>query len=378
MLHRSSQAKFRKRWIHGAESSDIYFRVPDCNMTQPPWIEFRERVKQGLVSADELESAIAAADSKGDWEASLELRVTIAGLLNRQNHCAEAITRFQACFPYSDKLSENRMRTLLWRYRILVSGVTDCPSVPRKDVEAALEDMESRYERHGFSTRSVWVLRLLLGYRGWWDEDVTSLAMQKYRELPRDTIGDRQQTEATFSSLAVLRFGPKEAALNVCRMKIDIGIHRCDLKAAVLRPLLDLGERELATEQHQEGLPLAQADPGSFSARSFHALYLSRLGHVQLARELIIDDFLKANSSLRMSDKLEYFTHAAWILEQGNSSEPIPREIGDTSEVKVDTHGELAGWCRDEALKIARLYDQHNRAARATRFVVDSLAIKPI
>ena len=348
-------------------------------MTDDPRVRWRELVEQALyaddVNLELLEMAIREADAAGEEEAAYLLRSAMITSCQGRGRPDLILAYFPWCLARVHQVSPDERDDLLFRYRWAISQTMDYPAVGRPRIEELIADMAQRYAQEGFSQRSVWVLRVLMA-RYWRDEALAREAIHTYWRFPRDELSDNVDTERKFVALTQLKFWPEKHATRVATMTIDNDIQRCQLKAAVLRPLLRLGQLELAHQQHLEGLRLARGQP-LFVDRSFHAQYLAMLGNQREAEEMILSDLDAALRSIEVSEVVDFFFNAAWVLAYSAEDHRarIPTEAPDPDAAPAVT---LADWLRRRAAKLAIELDHQNNQGIVKKELLELLNTPPL
>ena len=336
-------------------------------MNGPWWQPIVERAEsEPDMPLEVLEQAISTADSQHDERAGYELRSALINSCQERGRPDLILTHFPWCLAFSHQLPPDERGDLLFRYRWAVSQAMDYPEIKRSRLEELIDDMADRYRREGYSPRGVWVLRVLMASH-WCEPDLAAEAIREYPRCARDWLSDCLDTEASFAARAQLRFWPAEHAERICSLQISDPHHACQVKSALLLPLLKLGLEQLAEQQHQTSMRLSsrRRDEQAYVARGFSAVYLALSGRGEEAIELIERDLPTALHSIELSEVVDFLANAALVL--GLAADRVLTMRLDESLRQQRgipagplTAGIVASWCREQASNLCARYDQHS------------------
>ncbi len=171
------------------------------------------------------------------------------------------------------------LRSLLWRYKWMVSTLQDYPQFSLQDIEGRFDDIERRFVAAGYDLGAVWKQRCYVAMGVFNDDDVRS-TFAKWQMGGNDEQSDCYACEVHFQTKYHLYFGELDEALKSARPLID-GEASCEsIPHGTFNELavaLDSHSPDLARELHRRGWTLISERIEGFAEDwAMHVEYAAR------------------------------------------------------------------------------------------------------
>ncbi len=260
---------------------------------------------------------------------------------------------------------------LLWSYKWIVAGLWSMPEIPRDEIEHMIDDMELQYTVAGLGMSAVLDARLYHAvHRGDWD------AAEEYYAAsvaaPRDELSDCAACTAKERGGYLALRGRDADALSWLDRAAG-GEWTCEIEphgslGTALLPYVRTGRLDAARAAHLTGYRIVRGRREFQAILADHVQFLARTGNEERAVAVVAEhaDLLRGHD-----DPLAGLT---FLASAGLALGRVPAEavVGDTAA------GELAAWCRGEALALAAAFDARNGTGWQTERALAILDAAPL
>ena len=223
------------------------------------------------------------------------------------------------------------------RYRWLVKGVAAFPDLPRRTIEALLEDFRRRAEAKGKSPRAFRFLRMV--HARWNGEPELARAQaQLWPGLARDDASECPGCEIDARVGLHVELGEDEAALAAAQPLLEGEIpcaHAADTTGSrLLLPLVRLGRFDQAARAHARGYPRVAWKRDRLAAVGRHLEYLALRDDPRDALQLLREHERMAADE-RCAGELWHLRCGEWLLHTRRSdaaARPVRERLEEVAE----------------------------------------------
>ncbi len=321
-----------------------------------------------------LEEAVRLADAHGDVGVAYEVRDALIDAATFGGFPDRALVAFAWCRGQQQKDPRRfPAEPLMWKQKWVVGRMHDFPHITRKQIEAALDDVEQCFERVGAGKRPVFKLRYQTA-RNMGDEAKVEALRSKWLDAPRDFLTDCRACELDSELDSYLDQGEYEQALLKAQPLLDGSMGCAEVPhmtlGTLLYPLFKLRRLEQAREAHLRGYGMVKGNRDFLSTVGEHLEFLALTANVERGLQLLARHL---GWALEHSSHRARFTFhlAAWVLleqavAQGRERAALtlprtfPLHAADgTYEVRA-----LRGWFAMQAEGIGARFDARNGTPR--------------
>ena len=337
-------------------------------------IDDADGLEDGTARVAMLEEAVNLADSLGDVIAAYEARLELIEAAVFSGHPRQALVAYAWCLakqPEDPELFDEY--ELIWRYKWVATRTASFPTIPRSEILAAVDDMESRIRRLGGTSRIVHDVRwTLLADMGRYDEAAQEFAL--WKDAPADDFSDCDACELDSEVWWHLQIDQRETALTLAK-PILAGKMSCTYVpqmtyAQVLEPLWKAQRTEEAATYHRRGYRTLRDVPSDLNEASNHLLYLA-LSENKSKGVRVLERFLPLAAQTHDLDHRFWFYRSAVAMfgalagkQDRRRKLRLPKTLACYAEDESYRPGELEEWFRRESQQIAQQFDRRNESTR--------------
>ncbi|MEM1347137.1 MAG: hypothetical protein AAGI01_01180, partial [Myxococcota bacterium] len=233
---------------------------------------------------------------------------------------------------------------LLWMYKWIAESTPKFPQITRQQIDDTLAHMKERYVRHNLSLRPVhmqytrWMMM-----RGASDAKVRE-HHEAWNLARRDAYADCAACERAFDVEVYLHLRNVEGAKYAAKPLIEGDLGCTEVPhvtfAALLLPLLQAGEYDLAKRYHERGYAITRDKKTLLVELALHLDYAARVGLLDRTVQMIERHASWALESLRLRDKMRWLMaaeHAVRRLADGGRDTVLLR-LPEQLPYYVETH----------------------------------------
>lgn len=247
-------------------------------------LEEAEDMAYGPARTERCEEAVRIADAANDETLSYDARIALIESAVFGGAPQKAIVAFAWCVAKSDADPERFPERggwgtdLLWMHKWVAGQVHAYPQITRAQVDAALDDMEQRYARHGLSLRPLHQLRMHAALEMDEDVEVAHEHFRKWQWAKRDSYADCQACETHSAVEFYIKRGQHERAFETARPLLE-GRQACAEVPHHTYAMLLISARALERVEdlehlHRVGLPLVRSNPDFLRHLALHVDHL--------------------------------------------------------------------------------------------------------
>ncbi|AWB43634.1 hypothetical protein DCC85_04945 [Paenibacillus sp. CAA11] len=331
----------------------------------------------GRAKVEVLEEAIRVADSMGDIDLGYEARSELVETATFHGYPMKALVAFSWQLGQFDKDPERfDDYSLFWSYKWMLDQVPSFPDISRTQIENLLEDMRNRYREYGYSDRTYYYYRFVLGMK-YGEAKAAEPYLKKFQEMEPDDMSNCQACEQDQLVEFQTMLGNYEEALRLAKPILK-GRMTCGevphvTLAYLLKPLYDLGRLEEAKEYHLKGYRLIKGQ------RDFPEQFGQHIGYLTLVDPIRALEVFEECVGLTLNhenphDKMIFDAYAAGLFKRLSQENvkfqvklpveyPHPEEATDVVRLSM-RFGEMA-------MDTAQRLDQRNGNSYHTNRVKD-------
>lgn len=250
-----------------------------------------EQLAEGPAKVAALQEAVRMADHLRDVELGFNTRLKLMEAALTSGFAEVLMVAYAWCLATAEREPERfRLQQILFRYRWAVIYLPTYPTIKRSRIEEAIADMTKRYQRAGYSLRSVhllrWKVAMKLG-----DLKMASEARRAWSRSRVDCMSDDDWTELVTEIDYRLMREQWTKAVQAAAGYIDGSLKQPGYLDSVLSwmptVLLRLGRDEEAMAVHQRGYRLTIKNAALVTQAARHIEFLSLTGNFPRASRLI-------------------------------------------------------------------------------------------
>ncbi len=325
---------------------------------------------EGLARTNAMARAVDEADRLGDVQLSFDTRKQLVNVANFGGSVDVSLTAFIWCLAQCDRDPKRFPESeMLWEYKWIVNDLAEFPTISRARIEAALDDLEMRYERSGWGRRGPRMKRCSAA-RTLGDLERLPDLMAQWLEVRRDRGADCRACEQDAKVGFAFELGDHRKAVSAAKPLLE-GRQSCShvphiTLAKVLRPMLKLGMHEEAVEAHLRGLPLVARGDGFLVPVAEHVEFLALTGNYAKAATLWARHVGKAMAAPNTLLRLRYLLGGRVLvlaLRRAGREERslrIPAGLPFHEPSGRYNLARLDGWLENEINGLARAFDARN------------------
>jgi hypothetical protein len=326
----------------------------------------------GPVKLVVLEEAVRLADSRGDVNRAFELREGLMWNALVSGQADKMLVAFSWCLSQSERQPEQFPEAdLLWRYSYwVIEELRASPQFSRAQVESALDDLQSRFRRNGWSLRRVFRERCLTSlFMGdldraplWWDQ------WQRAADDNRDAY-DRayeHDDEVTYK----LKVEGDEAGLEHARPILEGRVRSDNVPhntfGRILIPLLRRGRAQEALDCHVRGYRLIAHRMDYLCKAANHLEFLAVTGNLPAAVRLLERHWSWAETTWEKLRRFLFHLSACFLVRRlrdaGHEAFALNLPAGWDGYRPEGVYdlAELADWLEGQTRPLAEAFDARN------------------
>lgn len=274
----------------------------------------------GPVKLAVLEEAVRLADTRGDTDRGFELREGLMWNALVSGQADKMLVAFSWCLSQSERHPEQFPEAdLLWRYSYwVIEELRASPQFARSQVEFALDDLEDRFRRNGWSLRRVYRERCLTAlFMG--DLDRGPSLWNHWQRAPDDNRDayDRayeHDDEVTYK----LKMEGDEAGLFHARPILDGRVRADNVPhntfGRILVPLMRTGRLAEAMDCHVRGYRLIAHRMDYLCKAANHLEFLAVTGNIAPAVRLLERHWVWAEATWEKLRKFLFHLSARYLV----------------------------------------------------------------
>ncbi|WNG24424.1 hypothetical protein F0U62_10675 [Cystobacter fuscus] len=350
-------------------------------MTEQDWRERfntlrarAERLEPGESKVMALEEAARLADTHGEVGLAYETRDELIEAATFAGFPERALVAYAWCRGQQQR-DPRRFdpEGLLWKQKWMVGVLPEFPHIGRKQIEAALEDVEQGYAKAGAGQRAVFKLRYLAA-RDMGEQALAEAMRVRWLEAPRDHLTDCLACELNVELHHFLDQGDHARLMQKARPLLE-GRHTCAKVphltfGRVLYPLFKLGQWEQAREHHLRGYAMVRGDRYFVSTVGEHLEFLALTGNVQRGLKLFERHLGWALEHATPLNRFTFHAAALALMERAGVEArervelALPRTFALYSPAGTYETRALRGWLAAQAEELAAKFDARNGTDR--------------
>lgn len=320
-----------------------------------------EDMPYGPPRTERCEEAVRIADSLNDDGLAYDARIALIEAAVFGGAPQKAIVAFAWCVAKSDANPERFPERggwgtdLLWMHKWVAGQVHAYPQITRAQVTSALDDMETRYTRHGLSLRPVHQLRMHAALEMDEDTEVAHGHFRKWQWAKRDSYADCAACETHSAVEFHIKRGQHERAFDTARPLLE-GRQACaevphHTYAVLLRPGRVLGRDDL-DHLHRVGLPMVRSNPDFLEHLAHHVDHLVLTKRLDDAAPLVTTVLEWTRATQDFDSRMWGFATAKLFFSKGGQTR-LPTHL-------AAAEAEPVAYFDREAKAIAAQFDTRN------------------
>jgi hypothetical protein len=228
------------------------------------------------------------------------------------------LVNYAWCLAYADRHPEPHLRNILWAYRWVASTMPDFPQITREQIEAAADDMATRYGRAGYSLRPVHVMRRFI-YEKMGDGRAAQAAGRQINRHHRDEMSDSAELELAFKASYQVLMGQWRRALATVEPMLSDQIVNRDrvyqkrVHSEFLVPLARAGQIERAKALQRAAYPLIVQ---YLTSVRWQIEFLAVVGNLAAAIRLVERHLPQAASNASLDDRFGVYRASRLLVDR--------------------------------------------------------------
>jgi hypothetical protein len=347
-----------------------------------------EATPYGPARSAMVEEATQRAESAGLAALALTARLELITAYCLGGEPAKLFVPFARCLADLDAQPERfenwQLGSLLWRFKYVVSAITEFPEISLAQADGVLDDMERRYRAAGYGLHAVYTYRFAMA------EHVGEGSASRWYELwtgaERDRLSDCVGCDPSRQVRHLAAVGRDEGAVAVAEPVLT-GTLTCveqpqTMLTALLLPYVRTGRLDEAAAAHRRAYRSYRDKPQDMVEVGWHIGFLARTGNEPRAVELLARHLAWLDLAPSPWDRMMFAAHAALLGrrlgEQGHGEVTVRRPAsGERPPAELDA-AELQAVMSAEALAIAARFDARNGTTTQSDRVRAVLAAAPL
>ncbi|WP_412077372.1 tetratricopeptide repeat protein [Streptomyces xanthophaeus] len=353
-----------------------------------------EEVRQALYANQCLPNGPArsaqAETLAGAAEACGDSRLFRQALLNQIDAYEYSSERTRMVVPFARLLQEydrdpggfdsGEAHSLFWRFKWVSGQLVSSPEIPLSSVTGWLEDMERRYRLAGYSERAVRQSEFYLA-DATGDDERAERAVSRWQSADRDTMSDCHACETNSQGWFWASRGDDAKAVDVWE-PVLAGKQSCleephRVLARSLLPLVRLGRGAEARAHHLRGYRMARGNESLLRSIGEHIEFCALTGNEARGLEILSEHAARLGPLVDVEAQMQFYGGVLVLLrrlgELGHGADPSVSYEGTARTVD-----ELYGLLREDALAIARRFDERNGTTRVSDRLVERIGRTPL
>lgn len=342
-------------------------------------MDHRDQIDELLDQAEELdhgtaqlaltEQAVNLADTHRDEEYGYKARLELISAAVFSGRTDLAMIAFSWVVAKNDADPERfEGGNLLWKYKWVLEGVSEYPSIPKSDIEKLFADMKRRYEADGSTLNAYWGIRRNVAmFAG--DLDAALEANEQLQDTARDHLSNCHACVQDESVEYYAFIGDDEAALEaakpIFRGKLTCGEVPERTYACVQLPLLRLGKPAEAMGHFKTGYRKINFNPKFLRHKAMFLMSLTLTDNLDRAMKLLDRHLPECFDSQPPLSQFEFLLGARLLCERlsqkGETALPIriPDKLAALKGQSV-TVATFVDWLNPELVNLAKQFDDRN------------------
>ncbi|MFD9302690.1 tetratricopeptide repeat protein [Streptomyces sp. NPDC060048] len=338
----------------------------------------------GPARSAQAEALANAAEACGD---SGLFRQTLLNQIDAYEYSSE---RTRMVVPFARLLQEydrdpgafdsGQAHSLFWRFKWVSGQLVSSPEIPLASVTGWLQDMERRYRLAGYSERAVRQSEFYLA-DATGDDERAERAVSRWQSADRDTMSDCHACETNSQGWFWAGRGDDAKAVDIWEPVLT-GKQSCleephRVLARSLLPLLRLGRADEARAHHLRGYRLARGNQSLLRSIGEHIEFCALTGNEARGLEILAEHSAHLGPLVDVEAQLRFYGGILVLLRRLG-------ELGHGADLSVPYEGsartvdELHGVLREDALAIARRFDERNGTTRVSDRLVERIGRAPL
>lgn len=320
------------------------------------------------------EEVVRRADASGDVDAAFAYRVELMGTALDVGRGDVLAVAFGWCVAKHDE-DPARFGTfdLLWRYRWVISELTEYPYISQAHLDGLVADMRRRYLAAGVSLRGFHMLRLNVATQ-LWGAEAAAEAHQAWKRSPRDEYADDPEAERYFELAYADELRKRKVVIERGRKLLadpSLGeFYGVRVRGMLLLPLTLAGHLEEAADCHRGAVRYLRKS-ARFSGREDHIKFLTVTGNLTAAVKLAEGYLTTAVSWVSPWCRFQFYVALAFLFQRIATAGRRVRKLRWPPEPgpwpATTDPAELAAWFDAEARALAAAFDARSPTGYAQK-----------
>ncbi|AWZ09326.1 MULTISPECIES: tetratricopeptide repeat protein [unclassified Streptomyces] len=311
-------------------------------------------------------------------------------LLNQIDAYEYSSERTRMVVPFARLLQEydrdpggfdgSQAHALFWRFKWVSGQLVSSPEIPLSSVTGWLEDMERRYRLAGYSERAVRQSEFYLA-DATGDDERAERAVLRWQAADRDPMSDCHACETNSQGWFWASRGDDAKAVDIWE-PVLAGKQSCleephRLLARSLLPLVRLGRGAEARAHHLRGYRMARGNESLLRSIGEHIEFCALTGNEARGLEILAEHAARLGPLVDVEAQMQFYGGILVLLRRLG-------ELGHGADLSVSYEGaartadELHGILREEALAIARRFDERNGTTRVSDRLAERIGRAPL
>lgn len=312
-----------------------------------------EDVDHGPARIAIVEEAVRTADSIGDESLGYAARMAMLEAAVFGGYPEKALVAFGWLVALCDREPERFPQSravggflvyevdLLWAYKWVVQNTPAFSQISRQQIESTLGEMRTRYQRHGFSTRPVWMSQIWVGMEVGESEEQIASYFSEWLRAERDAYADCEACEQSFEVEVQRYLGNWEAEVRAAQPLLDGTLSCAEVPhitiSNLMMPMWLHGEHEQAARLHTRGYHMCRDNRDFLSELAEHVDYRIVTGDLEGAATLAERHMPWIEEARAGRRKWRWFVTLgelfARIAIEGGHAVRIPRELAPDGDI---------------------------------------------
>lgn len=322
-----------------------------------------------VLKASLLEEAIRLSDADGEIDQSYDLRMRLIEVANFGSLLDKTFVAFSWCLAQSDKYPGRfNVRSLLWRYKWMISNCTSYFAIPKSKIRAMTLDFEQRLDANGYNKRPVYFLNCRVS-NAMGEIEQLKLDVAQWQQTTRDEMSDCLACETNKMAGFHSSFGDYEAALQTieplvayeqtCRVVPEVTFGNA------LFYYWKLNRLDEMLAKQREWYPEIRGNFDVFSSVIDHLLVVAASGDLDAALGIYKEHAHWADDIEDHATMLDFYRTCGVFFgklaeARGDDFELRVPDVFTFSEEGVAKVGPLREFSRQQAEDLANKFDQRN------------------
>jgi hypothetical protein len=331
------------------------------------------------------EQAVRLADHHQDLDAAFTTRIELVSDATFSGQSEKALVAFAWCEGQCKRdpvrFAEERLG---WSSKHVVENVLDFVQIPRAQIDRVMADFEARWQRLGYSMRTVHMFRLSFAEHYGTDTKAHAAAWLAAR---RDSMSHCRACEVDILVGHCAETEQHERAFEVAAPILERRLSCAEVPhrtyAKLLPSALALGRLDEAAALHRKGYRLLRT--GNLQQHvADHMLYCSRIGRAARALDMFEEHLPRMLERRDVGIRMRFLLAADVVLRllkptrKSTLRVRLPAEVTITAVDSQVERDALHGWVKQQATDLVARFDARNGTDRFARLAASYAALEPI